>query len=117
MAAIMYEEYCLMQYSDEDVEAFKAETDSANVFSYYYIKLEVIAFYTYVGAAVIYLFCIQMRGIFGLDDDIKKKDRYKSDALEYYEKDIHWFAFSFSICASHFRSIYSAYDQYAFDHT
>ena len=89
----------------------------ANAYSYYWLKLEIIAFYMYVGAAIVYLFFVQMRGVFGYDDEIKKKDRYKSDALEYYEQEIHWFAFSFSMCGSHIRSCYSAYDQWEFDKT
>ena len=115
MASIMYEQYVIMQYSEEDIQEFKMDIDQANAFSYNWLKLETASFYMYVMAAVVYLLYIQLRGIFGFDDEIKKKDRYKSDALEYYEQDIHWFAFSFSMLGSSLRNYETAFKQIDFE--
>ena len=66
----MYEQYCLMKYSDADILAFSEQQDTADLYSYYWLKLEIVSFYMYICAAILFLFYIQMRGIFGLDDEV-----------------------------------------------
>ena len=41
-----------------------------------------------------------------------KVDRFKEDAIDYYEKEIQWFAFSFTMTFVHIRSTISAHDLY-----
>lgn len=41
-----------------------------------------------------YLFTVQIRGTFGLTDRSSIESRFKYDAIEYYEEDIHWLGFS-----------------------
>lgn len=113
----MYEQYCLMKYTDEEIDAFKEEDNMADAYSFYWLRLESTAFYLYVGAAIVFLFYIQMRGILGYDDEAKKTDRFKYDCLQYYEQDIHWFSFTFFLLGVHLRSSYSAYDQFNYDNT
>lgn len=52
-----------------------------------------MGFYFYLVSASLYLFGVTMRGACGKTNPDYKKDRYKSDALEYYGTDIDWFAF------------------------
>lgn len=52
-----------------------------------------------------YLFKISVRGILG-HNDLGKKERYKYDAIEYYQFDLDWFAFIFIFLALDCMAIY-----------
>lgn len=67
--------------------------------------MEINGYYLYIFSAVIFLFYIQMRGIFGKNDQKHKTQRYKQDALEYYDIDIDWFAFNFVMIFLHLYTI------------
>ena len=54
---------------------------------------------------MIYLFKISFRGIFGYND-AGKQERYKFDAIEYYQFDLDWFAFIFIFLALDCMAIY-----------
>ena len=59
-----------------------------------WISIEIIAQYLYIFSSMIYLFKISFRGMLGYNDE-GKQDRYKYDAIEYYQFDLDWFAFLF----------------------
>ena len=59
-----------------------------------WISIEIIAQYLYIFSSMVYLFKISFRGMFGYNDE-GKQDRYKYDAIEYYQFDLDWFAFLF----------------------
>lgn len=63
-----------------------------------WITIEIIAQYLYIFSTMIYLFKISLRGIFGYNDK-GKGERYKYDAIEYYQFDLDWFAFLFIFMA------------------
>lgn len=67
--------------------------------------MEINGYYLYIFSAVIFLFYIQIRGIFGKNEQKHKTQRYKKDALEYYDLDIDWFAFNFVMLSLHLYSI------------
>jgi len=69
--------------------------------SRFWIYLEICAFYFYIVSAIIYLLYIQCRGSIGNTDRNLIAYRYKFDALEYYYRDIDWFAFNFVMLCLH----------------
>jgi len=58
-----------------------------------WLGVEIWGFYFYLISATIYLFWVTIRGSCGYSERESSKDRYKYDALDYYETDIDWFAF------------------------
>ena len=74
-----------------------------------WLLIEIIASYSYILSAMLLLVCISLKGIFKNDQQYNQKDRYKFDALEYYNVDVDWFAFIiimlnltlFTSCAEH----------------
>jgi len=92
---ILFEQQKLQSYSDDTFE-----TDE-ELSALYWVKLEVTAFYLYLASAAVFLFYIQARGIMGKSNKQANKNRYKQDALEYYNVDIDWFAFIFVLLVLH----------------
>jgi len=60
-----------------------------------WIMIEISAFYLYMLSSAVYLLIIQMRGIFYDLPQYDIDNRWRYDALDYYQDDIQWFAFSF----------------------
>lgn len=60
----------------------------------FWVFIEVTAFYLQIAAAILYLTTVQIRGVLGLTDRHSIESRFKYDAIEYYEEDIHWLGFS-----------------------
>ena len=60
-----------------------------------WIKLEIYSFYLYIFSGVVYLWYVSMRGALGYTKRENVEKRYYQDAIEYYQRDIDWFAFSF----------------------
>lgn len=58
-----------------------------------WIVLEVFVFYGRIFNSVLFLLYIQLRGFLGYTDHVEKEDRFKFDALDYYEIDINWSCF------------------------
>ena len=50
-------------------------------------------FYGRVFNTVLFLFYIGLRGVFGYKDDEANGERFKYDALDYYELDISWLGY------------------------
>jgi len=65
-----------------------------------------LVFYLQIFSAVLYLFYIQMRGQLGYTERKYVRDRYRADALEYYEIDIFWFSFNFVNLGLHVYTIF-----------
>lgn len=61
----------------------------------YFLTIEILTFYGQVFNIVIYLLYIQLRGQFGFKNYKANKDRYKFDALTYYQDDVQWQSFQF----------------------
>jgi len=55
--------------------------------------IELYVFYAHIIGFIIFLNYIQVRGMFGYKDDYHNANRYKFDALDYYEIDVQWFQF------------------------
>lgn len=90
---ILYEQY---RMSNLEVGLFHGLSEKEGLTAYIIIKwiyVEIMGFYFYLVSASLYLFWITMRGSCGKSKAVHKADRYKYDALEYYETDIDWFAF------------------------
>lgn len=58
-----------------------------------WLLLEIVTFYCMQINTIIFLLYIQVRGIFGFKDNEANEDRFKHDALDYYEQDIEWLSF------------------------
>ncbi len=56
--------------------------------------IETVIFYGLTINAAIFLAFIQIRGILGYKSRYLNKNRFKYDALDYYENDIEWLSFS-----------------------
>lgn len=54
---------------------------------------EICIFFCMLFNSAIFLFYIQIRGTFGFKNDEANMERFKYDALDYYEKDIDWLSF------------------------
>ena len=46
-------------------------------------------------SATTFLFLIQLKGILGIENKEVRMERFKYDAIDYYERDFHWFSYSF----------------------
>ena len=57
--------------------------------------MELFIFYSLQVNAGMFLAYIQMRGIFGYKKNHENRNRFKFDALDYYEIDIEWSSFQF----------------------
>ena len=86
---ILFEQYNALHFDPD-----KFATHALQVCAFW-IYVEITAFYMYIASAVLYLFSVQVKGIFGLTKRRSVAERYKYDALEFYDEDINWFAFSF----------------------
>lgn len=73
---------------------------------YEWLLMEICAFYLYMLAAIVFLTYIQIRGTLGKTDRKLNSDRWKFDALDYYDLDIDWFAFIFVMSFVHCYGIY-----------
>lgn len=58
-----------------------------------WLLFEILASYSYILSAMLYLAYISLKGMFKNDQQYTREDRYKFDALEYYSVDVDWFAF------------------------
>lgn len=58
-----------------------------------WIELEVFVFYGRIFNTAIFLFYIQIRGVFGFKNNKENDHRFKYDALDYYTEDIDWMGF------------------------
>ena len=56
-----------------------------------WMLMEVLLFYTLIVATMIFLIYIQLRGLLGYKNYDMNKNRFKYDAIDYYEFDISWF--------------------------
>ena len=55
-----------------------------------WILIEVLIFYFRIFNSTLFLFCISLRGALGYKDIEANEERFKYDALDYYELDINW---------------------------
>ena len=60
-----------------------------------WMMIELFIFYSLVANATIFLTYIQLRGTFGYKNTHDNKNRWKFDALDYYDIDIEWTSFIF----------------------
>jgi len=82
--------------SNLDLTLFYDLNENEALSAYIMVKwmyVEIMGFYFYLISASIFLFWITIKGSCGWSNPEFKKDRFKYDALEYYETDIDWFAF------------------------
>ena len=77
--------------------------------------MEIYSFYLYVATAVLYLFYVSVKGMLDMTDreEIKRAERSKYDALEFYRAEIDWFAFSFVTLILNFRVFHITYSTYS----
>lgn len=84
-----YLQFYLMIQTEDDRQEISNESLKVQYINYW-ILVEVLVFYGRIFNSVIFLFYIQLRGQFGFKDDEENEDRFKYDALDYYEVDINW---------------------------
>jgi len=65
-------------------------------------------FFFQIGSSSLYLFAVQISGEFGHNND-PNFQRYKNDALKYYNEDIAWFSYSFVCFVIHVSMLYKYY--------
>ena len=88
------------------IEKMQREGDEQAFVCYEWLLMEISAFYLYMLAAIVFLTYIQIRGSLGKTDRKLNNDRWKFDALDYYDLDIDWFAFIFVMFCVHCYGIF-----------
>ena len=74
----------------------------------FWISVEITAYFFLIFSAILYLFTVQCTGILG---SVAKRSRthleqrYKYDALDFYQRDIEWFSLCFIIIGIHLNGL------------
>lgn len=87
LGTILYQQFYVLLYPPqkcEDIFVFLTKG---------WMMMELFVFYSMAINAAVFLGYIQLRGIFGYKDLEANRNRYKYDALDYYEIDIEWSSF------------------------
>lgn len=87
MGCILYQHYFVILHppkDGEDLFVYRAKL---------FMVIEVILFYALIMTTIAFLGYIQVRGMLGRKDYENNRNRYKFDALDYYEADINWLQF------------------------
>ena len=87
IGTILYQQYFVLRYPPtqcEDLYVFLSKS---------WMMMELFMFYSLQINAAIFLAYIQFRGIFGKKLPQENRNRFKFDALDYYENDIEWSSF------------------------
>lgn len=102
---ILYEQYKMLKFGGRMGE-LEGEGGQRAYICYEWLLMEISAFYLYMLAAIVFLAYIQIRGALGKTDRKLNAERWKFDALDYYDLDIDWFAFIFVMAFVHCYGIY-----------
>lgn len=87
MAVILFEQFFVILHpprEKDDIFVYRAKL---------FMVIEVLLFYSLIAATIAFLVYIQIRGMLGYKNYEDNKNRFKYDALDYYETDIIWFQF------------------------
>ena len=89
IGTILYQQYFVLKYPPlqcEDLYVFLSKS---------WMMMELFIFYSLQINAAIFLAYIHCRGIFGKKLQAENRNRFKFDALDYYDNDIEWSSFQF----------------------
>lgn len=89
IGTILYQQYFVLKYPPKQCE------DLFVFLSKSWMMMELFIFYSLQINAGMFLAYIQMRGTLGYKKNHENRNRFKFDALDYYEIDIEWCSFQF----------------------